>query len=926
MFSNEISKVAMFNEVGESNIDRLKRLNPDELLACLQKEGYGQLTIFLGAMAGVGKTYAMLEAAKERLSEGQDIVVGLVETHKRVETETMLQGMPIVPTRSQEYRGRFFQEMDLDAILARHPQIVLVDELAHTNIPGSRHVKRYQDVEELLALGINVYTTLNIQHVESFNDVVAQITEVNVRETVPDRILEIASQIQLVDIPPEELIQRLKDGKVSVPGQAADALKKFFRQGNINALREITMRYTAQRVDRQLESYMRVHGIEGPWPTGEKVLVCIGSSPFSGKLLRHAKRMATRLKAELIAVHVEPLGRHSNSEAEKDAMAHNLRLAEKLGAEIVALNGNNVAEEILELARKRNVSQIIIGKPEQNMLREWMHGSIVNNVIRNSHGMSVHIIAGRRGGDKPEANKNQSGKRLSPNKLCITPYFWSILMMAGITLLIEPLKSYLGTINISMLYLLPVLLSAARWGRLPAVISSVVGIITFDFLFVSPIYSFTVSDIQYFISFIIFMLVGIVTGTLSARLKNQIYYSRQRENRVAVLYSLSRDITAVDKLENILESIARKVADTLEGQVVLLLPDVNGKLVLMQSSTPNSFLNDSEQTVATWVFERGQKAGRGTETLGAAAGLYLPLSIEQGTQGVLGIRFHQSEGQFDPERIRLLEAFAGLAAMAINRIKLAEEARQAHTLAESERLRTALFDSLSHDLRTPLASIIGAATGLLEDHNEVYSPEARHDLLLTILQGAERMNRFVSNLLDMARLESGMLKLNKDWCDIQDIIGVAVNSLGAVVTGRPLDIEVPENLPLVQADYVLIEQVLINLLDNAQKYSEPNSKIIVSVQEKGQQMEIAVANRGHGIPETDLSKVFDKFYRLSSPLQVSGTGLGLAICKGIIEVHGGQIWAENNVLDGVTITFTLPLKEGKVTPLEENCSQHLTCG
>ncbi|WP_407310821.1 DUF4118 domain-containing protein [Desulfosporosinus sp. SB140] len=894
-------------------MDREKRLDPDELLASLHKEGYGKLTVFLGAMAGVGKTYAMLEVAKERLAEGQDIVVGLVETHQRVETEAMLQGMPIIPTRSLEYRGRVFQEMDLDAILTRHPQIVLVDELAHTNIPGSRHVKRYQDVEELLASGINVHTTLNIQHVESFNDVVAQITEVNVRETVPDRILEIASQIQLVDIPPEELIQRLKDGKVYVPDQAADAMKKFFRPGNINALREISMRYTAQRVDRQLESYMRMHGIEGPWPTGEKVLVCIGSSPFSGKLIRHAKRMGTRLKAELIAVHVEPQGRQPNGEAEKDAMAQNLRLAEKLGAETVALNGDDVAAEILELARRRNVSQIIIGKPEQTMLREWMHGSIVNKVIRNSHGMSVHIIAGRRGGDKPEVNnqtKDQQIKHLHPKNLSITSYVWSVLMMAGLTLLIEPIKNYLGTINICMLYLLPVLISSARWGRKPAIISSVVGAITFDFLFVPPLYSFTVSDIRYFISFIIFMLVGIVTGTLSARLKNQICYSRQRENRVATLYSLSRDIAAVDKLENVLESIVRKVADTLEGQVVLLLPDVNGKLVLMQSSSPDSFLNDSEQAVATWVFERGQKAGRGTETLGAASGLYLPLSIEQGTQGVLGIRFHHSEGQFDPERIRLLEAVAGLAAMAINRIKLAEEARQAHTLAESERLRTALFNSLSHDLRTPLASIIGAATGLLEDHNEIYSPEARHDLLQTILQGAERMNRFVSNLLDMARLESGMLKLNKDWCDIQDIIGVAVNRLGTVVTSRPLDIEVPENLPLVRADYVLIEQVLINLLDNAQKYSEPNSKIIVSVRQKGQHLEINVANRGHGIPETDLSKVFDKFYRLSSPLQVSGTGLGLAICKGIIEVHGGEIWAENNDLEGVTIIFTLPLTDG----------------
>lgn len=501
-------------------------------------------------------------------------------------------------------------------------------------------------------------------------------------------------------------------------------------------------------------------------------------------------------------------------------------------------------------------------------------------------------------------------KRGKPDKLLassLTPYAWFVPMVIVLTLLIEPIKNFLGTINIAMLYLLPVLLTGALWGKRPAIISSAISVITFDLLFVPPLYSFTVNDIRYLISFLIFMLVGIVTGTLSARLKSQIDYSRQREKRVSALYSLSRDIAAVDKLAEVLDSIVRKVADTLDGQVVLLLPNKNGRLVLRRSSSPQAFLNDHERAVANWVFERGQKAGWGTEAWGTARGLYLPLSIEAGIQGVLGIRFHQNEKQLDPERIRLLEAFSNLAAMAINRIKLADEARQAHTLAESERLRTALFNSLSHDLRTPLASIIGAASGLLEDHREVYSPEARRDLLQSILQGAEQMNRFIGNLLNMARLESGMLKLNKDWCDIQDIIGVAAERLGTALAEHPLAIEIPENLPLVQAEYILIEQVLINLLDNAQKYSDPNSKIIITVRAKERDMEIAVANRGHSIPEEDLARVFDKFYRLSSA-QASGTGLGLAICKGIIEAHGGRIWAENNGLGGVTVTFTLPLK------------------
>jgi two-component system sensor histidine kinase KdpD len=891
-----------------------KRVDPDELLASLEDEGLGKLTIFLGAAAGVGKTYAMLEAAGEKLLEGLDVVVGLVETHGRAETEAMLKGLPIIPTKPENYKGKTFYEMDLDAILARHPQIVLVDELAHTNVIGSRHKKRYMDVQELLAARINVYTTLNIQHLETLNDIVAQITGITVRETVPDHILETASQIKLIDISPEELIQRLKDGKVYGAGQATEALKKFFRAGNINALRELALRYTARKVDRQLECYMRVHGIAGPWPTGEKILVCVSASPFSAKLIRIAKRMATSQNAEWLAVHVEPnLHRLSRNEAERDSMAKNLRLAETLGAEIISLTGDDIAEEILELARKRNVSQIIIGKPEHTRFRAIVHGSVVDTVIRRSQGISIHVIPGSQQ-EAESSQKSANVKGTDPDAgsqqrrtIAVIPHLASIFMMIALSLLINPIRSFLGPVNISMLFLLPVLISAARWGRFYAVVTAALGVVTFDFFFVPPIFTFTVGDIRYLLSFVIFMLVGIITGTLSARLKKQINYSRQRENRVSALYALSRDIAAVDKLDAVLESIANNVAGTLEGQVVLLLPNENAKLILQKKSGSSNFLSESELAVATWVFEKKQKAGKGTETLGAAAALYLPLSTEQGVQGVLGICFNESEAQFDPERIRLLEAFVGLAAMAISRIKLAEQARQALTLVESERLRTALFNSLSHDLRTPLASIIGAVTGLLEDQFIVYSPEARHDLLLTILHGAERMNRFVSNLLDMARLESGMLKLKKDWCDLQDIIGVAVNRLGESLTNRPLDINVQPGLPLIQADCILIEQVLINLLDNALKYSEQGSKILVSTQQRGMQLETAVANRGEKIPDADLSKVFDKFYRLNSPLQVSGSGLGLAICKGIIEAHGGEIWAENNKLGGVTITFTLPL-------------------
>ncbi len=659
-----------------------KRIDPDELLASLEKEGLGKLTIFLGAAAGVGKTYAMLEAAEEKLAEGMDVVVGLVETHGRAETEAMLEGLPIIPIKPQDYKGKTFYEMDLDAILTRRPQIVLVDELAHTNVIGSRHKKRYMDVQELLAAGINVYTTLNIQHLETLNDIVAQITGVTVRETVPDQILETASQIQMIDIPPEELIQRLKDGKVYAAGQATEALKKFFRPGNINALRELALRYTAKKVDRQVESYMRAHGIIGPWPTGEKVLVCISASPFSAKLIRVAKRMATSQNTEWLAVHVEPhVHSLSRNEAERDSMAKNLRLAETLGAEIIGLTGDDIAEEILHLATKRNVSQIIIGKPEHTRFREIVHGSVVDKVIRRSQGISIHVIPGSQQeagqGNQPSAVRvKKKGINTQQERSSFVPCSLSISMMILMTLIITPISSFLGTVNILMLFILPVLFSAARWGRLPAVITAAMGVITFDFFFVPPIFTFTVADVRYVLSFAIFMLVGIITGTLSDRLKKQINYSRQRESRVSALYALSRDIAAVGQLNDVLESIVSNVSGTLEGQVGLFLPNEKGKLVLQRDSGLNNFLNDSELAVASWVFEKGQKAGKGTETLGAAAALYLPLSTEQGVQGVLGVCFNATEAQFDPERLRLIEAFAGLTAMAINRIKLAEHAKQ----------------------------------------------------------------------------------------------------------------------------------------------------------------------------------------------------------------------------------------------------------
>jgi two-component system sensor histidine kinase KdpD len=877
-----------------------KRADPDAILAGIREEGRGVLTVFLGAAAGVGKTYAMLETARERLVEGLDVVVGWVETHGRADTDALLAGLPVIPPHRLEYQGRTFAELDLDALLARKPQIALVDELAHTNILGSRHAKRYQDVEELLAAGIGVYTTLNIQHLESLNDAVAQITGIKVRETVPDKILEQA-EIQLVDVPPEELIQRFKDGKVYVPDKAAEALRKFFRPGNINALREMALRHTAKRVDHQMETYMRAHAIEGPWSAGEKVMVCISPSPFAARLIRLGRRMAANTQAEWFAVYVDTPRHVWAGEAEHVLLEKNIQLAEELGAETVAINGNSVADELLGFAKKHNITQIIIGKPLRTLLREWLHGSLVDQMIKHSEDISVHVISG-----KSQPDSTPQAQTAGRESFQILPYTAIVCMIALLTVLAIPFRSYLGQVNIAMLYLLPVLFSAVVWGRYFSVVAAILGIVSFDFFFIHPTFTFTIFDLHYLFSFAIFLLVALMTGTLSARLRQHIAYAKQREARTGALYALSREIAATNELEKVLEQVARKVYESVESQAVILLPNEENKLAVRAKSDGQQDIlaDDNERAVAIWVYEHGQTAGRGTDTLAGADCTYVPMRTEQGVLGVLGIR-PQDSRHLSPEQRRLLEAFASLAAVAVNRIQLVEQAKETHLLAESERLHTALFNSISHELRTPLTSIIGAVTGLL-DEDDLYDPVSRRDLLQTIKQGAMRMNRLVNNLLDMTRVESGYLQLSKEWCDVQDMIGVAASRVEALRT-RSLKIETAPDLPLVPADFVLIEQVLVNVLDNAAKYSGPDSEISVKTSHSLEEVAISVADHGPGVPEEDRELVFDKFYRLRASRQIGGTGLGLTICKAIVEAHGGRIWVSGNPGGGALVTFTLPL-------------------
>lgn len=886
------------------------RPKPEEILEKINKETKGKLTVFLGAAAGVGKTYTMLEAAHDRLAEGVDVVIGWIETHGRVETEKLVAGLPRIAPKLIEYRSKELQEMDIDAILERNPELVLVDELAHTNIPGSRHTRRFQDVEELLKAGCNVYTTLNIQHIESLNDVVAQITGVIVRETVPDHIVEQADNIRLIDIPSEELINRLKEGKVYVPGQAEQALKKFFRPGNINALRELSLRFTANRVDQDLEEYMRSHQIAGPWPAAERVMVCVSASPFSAQLIRAARRLSGGLHAELLAVNIETAARRfPMGDKERDRVARNLQLAEELGGKTLTVVGKNLVQEILDVARTHNVTAIVIGKPQHNRLWEFIHGSVVDTLIRKSNGINIYVIQG------VIEEELDPGVRTA---LPVSPqvpwlHFGGGWVMAAIvTVLSWFLKPQLELVNIALLYLLPVLLTAVWWGRWPSYVTALVSVLAFDFLFVPPILTFTVYDIRYIWSFVIFLLVSFLIGGRTELLRLEAKAARQREKSIRALYEFSREIAAVVDAEQIAQKLASHTGETIDRNTLVLLPDNSGRLIVHGTYLPDSpsapnikqSLSESEYAVAYWTFRHGMVAGRSTETLPGVQYLYVPLAIGEQVSGVFGVKI--ADKKVTPEERRLIDAWTRLAAIALERVKFFEQARQAALLVESDRLRTALFNSISHELRTPLSTITGAVSTLL-DTGVVYEEETQHELMETIQEGATRMERVVANLLDTARLESGMLRLKVDWCDMVDIVGIALRRVGDTTQKYIIKTELSHDLPFIRADCVLLEQVLVNLIDNAIKYSSHGSTITIAAANEEETLRVSVLDNGPGIPEDDLSNIFEKFYRSRQSGQVAGTGLGLSICKTIVEAHGGHIRAQNRPGGGAEVTFTIPV-------------------
>jgi two-component system sensor histidine kinase KdpD len=879
------------------------RPSPQALLSAAEQEGRGRLKIFLGAVPGVGKTYAMLEAAQVRKREGVDVVVGVVETHGRPETEALLHGQEIIPRRALEYRSRTFEEMDLDAILARRPQLVLVDELAHTNIPGSRHPKRYLDVEELLAAGVDVYTTVNIQHLESLNDTIAQITGTRVRETIPDRILDCASEVELVDLSSEELLQRLREGKVYVPEQAQRAIQRFFRLGNLTALRQLALRRTAERVDEQMQTYMQAHAIPGPWPAGERILVCVSTSPHSPRLVRAARRMADRRHAEWLAVYVETPRHHRLSDADRDRLAQTLRLAEQLGGEVATIPGHNVAEDLIRYARSQNVTEVIIGKSLRSRWSELWRGSVVYDIISKSGNIDVYVIN--------EADESPQPTPTSPvlQQPAVHTYVLSAgaVGLAGVTAKI--LESFLALPNLSMVFLTAVLYSAVTWGLGPSILASILSLLVYDFFFVAPVFTFTVTNPQDILALVIFLIAAVVTSNLAARVRNQAEAAKHREARTAALYALSRQIAGAAGLDDVLRAIVTQVSQILGAKVVVLLPEAD-QLVLKGGHPADIQLTMAERAAATWAWQHNQPAGRGADTLPGGEWFYLPLRTAQGTVGVLGLQFEAREAVLSPDQRRLLEALAGQASVALERTRLVWEMEQARLLTETERLRDALLSTISHDLRTPLVSIIGAVSSLLT-YGTTYDESARQELLQTIQEEAERLNRFVGNLLDMMRLESGALEPKREWVEIGDVIGTALSRLTHTLNQHQLVLEVDPNLPMLRLDFVLAEHVLVNLLENAAKYSPPQTTIRINARRQGRSIVLEVADEGIGIPSSERERIFDKFYRVQrGDRHGAGTGLGLSICRGIIEAHDGQITAGSPAHgQGNVFTVTLPVEK-----------------
>ena len=881
------------------------RPDPDRLLAKLKDEALqaarGKLKLFFGASAGVGKTYAMLSAARVQQQQGVDVVVGVIETHGRAETESLLPGLPRIEPREVRYRDRILREFDLDAVLARRPQLVLVDELAHSNVPGSRHAKRWQDVEELLDAGIDVWSAMNVQHLESLNDIVTGITGIRVWETVPDRVFDATDEVVIVDLPPDDLLLRLKEGKVYLPQQAERAVRNFFRKGNLIALRELALRRTADRVDSEMRQYRRNLQAAPVWQTRESILLCIGPDERSEKLVRTTARLAAQLGVPWHGVYVETPALQRLPEATRQRVMQLLKSAEDSGAVTAVLSGGDLAATIVRYAHEHNLPRVVLGRDTSRLRSPWKQrlAEAVGYLAADLDIVQVALPARGQAAARGEPRRRGLERK---EAIAWADYAWSALICGAVTLAVAPLTPLLSNANIVMVFLLAVVGVALRFGRGPAVLASLLTVGMFDFFYVPPRFSFSVSDAQYLLTFAVMLAVALVIGQLTAGLKFQARVARLREERVRAMYAMSRDLSGALMPEQIAEIGARFMKSEFGASAALLVPDLEDRLhgPVRSEGQPAAL----DVGVAQWAFDHDEAAGHGTDTLAASPVLYVPLKAPMRLRGVLAIAADNPGRLAGPEQRRLLDTCASLLAISLERIHYVDVAQTVTVQMESERLRNSLLAAISHDLRTPLAALVGMAESLAM----MKLPGTSVDLETAhrIRDAAMRMNSMVSNMLDMARLQSGLVQLNRQWQPLEEVVGTSLQAMSGVLDDRPVKVALADDLPLVDIDAVLFERVLCNLLENAAKYTAPGSPIGIAAQALDEWIVITVDDAGPGLPKGKEAAIFDMFERGRKESSTPGVGLGLAICRAIVEAHGGKIRGETRPQGGARFTIDLP--------------------
>jgi two-component system sensor histidine kinase KdpD len=891
------------------------RRDPDALLAQVQEQerraARGRLRIYFGASAGVGKTWAMLSAARQ-LAATRQVLVGIVETHGRADTEALLDGLEILPRKRIDYRGRQLAEFDIDAALERRPQLVLVDELAHSNIPGSRHPKRWQDIDELLAAGIDVFTTVNVQHLDSLNDVVGGITGVRVGETVPDAVFDSADEVVLVDLPVDELLARLRIGKVYQPAQAERAGRNFFRKGNLIALRELALRRTAERIGDDVRAYRVEKSIDAVWRTGTALLACVGPGPGAEGVVRSAARLAAQLGADWHAVYVETPALQRLGPGRRERILEALKLARDLGAVTAVLSGDSVEAAVVDYARSHNLARIALGRGHAG--RPW-RAPCGRRIARLAPDIELLEVAAPQTPAAGAAQPAPNAAPAVPARTTVAAHGVAVLSSLGMALAATPTIAYLDLANIAMLFLLVVLLVAVRLGRGPSVTATCVSVACFDFFFVPPRFTFAISDLQYLVTFGVMLAVGLITGHLTAGLRFQARVAALRESRTRALYEFARALSGVLQTEQIQEATRDAIGRTFNARTVLLLPDADGH-VQPTADSGGATIAALDAGIAQWAFDRGASAGMGTDTLPGTPVFYMPLVAPMRTRGVLAIEATAPHWLLAPEQRQQLDTFAALAAIALERVHYIEVAQDALVKIESERLRNSLLAALSHDLRTPLTSLM-AQTESLARSSPPLAP-AQRTMADALREEMVRMSMLVTNLLDMARIESGDVKLKLQWQPIEEVIGSALAASRAALADHAVQTQVPADLPLVQYDAVLIERVLCNLLENAGKYTPPGSMIAISAGLHGIWLDIAVTDNGPGLPPGQEETVFEKFTRGERESAKPGVGLGLAICRAIVGAHGGTIRAANRPEGGAAFVFTLPLgTPPALPPLDE---------